>query len=112
MLFLDQILERSKGTDVYKRGEGLQKGLIDIDKVYSVIQQKQDDSNITNAKDKWKAVMSYMEANPNVLVDTLPVTAEETYQELLRDTCIKPKTDILIPSKRKQRLMKDLEVSK
>jgi len=55
------------GFEVFKSGQELRNGLIDIDKVYDIVIQRENNGNeyvkpIVNVsrQEKWKRVMKYM----------------------------------------------------
>lgn len=66
------------GVELYKHGDDLKNGLIDIDKVYELVIEKETakDQFIkpigVTRQQKWKKVMQFMSTNPSFLLDTLP----------------------------------------
>lgn len=116
---------------VYKTGDELKKGLIDIDKVYEVVLQKEKEKDSEfvhevrpiSRQEKWKRVMAYMGKNPLLLMDALPNVPRtnngaEKHSKKRVQSKVKPlnsleKTeDPLHSSKLKSRLQRDIDLSK
>lgn len=76
---------------MFKKGVDLRNGLIDINKVYQLIQQKQAaenqrlpyERNLTE-KDKWQRVVKFMGENPSFLLDAIPSSNMETYSAFMQ----------------------------
>ena len=81
---LDSLLKRDQmltGFEVFKSGQELRNGLIDIEKVYDLVLQKETTADgtefvkplgIVSRQEKWKKVMKYMSQNPSFLLDAMP----------------------------------------
>ncbi|TNV74253.1 hypothetical protein FGO68_gene16634 [Halteria grandinella] len=130
---LDMLLQRDQqinGVEVYQTGEDLKKGLIDIDKVYDVVLQKEKEKDPDfvhevrpiSRQEKWKRVMAYMSSNPMFLLDSLPNVPRQQAKVMpnaliaKKKSTAKPKNSdedqLAGSSKLKSRLQKDLDLSK
>jgi hypothetical protein len=81
---LDSLLKRDQmltGFEVFKSGQELRNGLIDIEKVYDLVLQMETKTEgadfikpvgVVSRQEKWKKVMKYMSQNPSFLLDAMP----------------------------------------
>ncbi|CDW82366.1 UNKNOWN [Stylonychia lemnae] len=101
----DQILQKEQeksGVRVFKQGESLKTGLIDLDQIYTMVQSKeakdyqvignQDSTRLIplpkqlTKKQKWNKVLQFASKNPQFLLDAIPSTDFSIITEVLQST--------------------------
>eukprot|EP00347_Sterkiella_histriomuscorum_P004151 403361559 len=140
MEMIDKIFQKEQevnGVRVFREGEELKNGLIDINKVYQVIlKQEKDGPNPSDSfisrtqklsqKQKWQKVLDYASQNPQFLLDAIPTTdislinsvitsvKEEKYSGLFNDQSDTTFTsaNVSTQSKIKQKLHSNLNLSR